>query len=99
MTYDFHADRRSLLRAGALAGTALAAGTLGAIAPLASSSHLNKDDIAILRLLSAIEQIESDLWQQYAELGGIQDSEIPGLPTGGNPEYTAALAPRSARQS
>ena len=32
-----------------------------------------------------------DLWQQYAELGGVQDNEIPGLPTGGNPLYTAAL--------
>ena len=44
-----------------------------------------------MRFLSAIEQIESDLWQQYAELGGVQDSEIPGLPTGGSKPYTDAL--------
>jgi Ferritin-like domain len=37
-----------------------------------------KGDIAILRFLSAAEIIESDLWVQYNELGGIQDSEVPG---------------------
>lgn len=30
-----------------------------------------RGDIAILRLLAAIELIEADLWQQYAELGGV----------------------------
>ncbi len=90
MTYDFHADRRRLLRAGALAGTALAAGTSGAIAQLATSSQPTQGDVAILRFLSAVEQIESDLWLQYAELGGTQDSELPGL-TGGNTPYTNAL--------
>ena len=29
------------------------------------------DDVAILRFLAAAEMIESDLWTQYAELGGI----------------------------
>jgi Ferritin-like domain len=46
-------------------------------------------DIDILRFLSALEIIESDLWQQYNELGGIQDSEVPG--GSGNPLYTAQL--------
>jgi hypothetical protein len=34
-------------------------------------------------LFSAIELIESDLWQQYNELGGVN---------GGNPAYMAALS-------
>jgi hypothetical protein len=81
------------LKTGAIAGTALAAGASGAIAQLADSSRPTKGDIAILRFLSAIEQIESDLWLQYAELGGVQDSEIPGLSTStkGNKPYTDAL--------
>jgi hypothetical protein len=33
---------------------------------------------ASLRFLAAVETLESDLWQQYNELGGIQDSEVPG---------------------
>jgi hypothetical protein len=33
--------------------------------------HLSGGDIAILRFLAAAELIETDLWQQYAELGGI----------------------------
>ena len=32
---------------------------------------LNNGDVAILRFLAAAEIIESDLWTQYAELGGI----------------------------
>ncbi|MDQ6868221.1 MAG: twin-arginine translocation signal domain-containing protein [Pseudomonadota bacterium] len=93
MTDGHHADRRSFLKTGAIAGTALAAGASGAIAQLADSSRPTKGDIAILRFLSAIEQIESDLWLQYAELGGVQDSEIPGLSTStkGNKPYTDAL--------
>jgi Ferritin-like domain len=85
------ADRRGFLRTGAIAGTALVAGASGAFAQEAGSSRPNKGDIAILRFLSALEQIESDLWLQYAELGGVQDSELPGLPTGGNVPYTKAL--------
>ena len=62
----------------------------------ASNRPLTKGDIAILRLLAAVELIESDLWLQYAELGGVQvfgpqGSELPGLPTGGSAPYTAAL--------
>src|ERR1700752_990510 len=49
-----------------------------------------KGDIAILRFLSALEQVETDLWQQYSELGGTQDNEVSGV-NGGNPLYTAAL--------
>src|ERR1700720_2359001 len=78
MTDQHHSDRRNFLRTGALAGTALAAVTSGAFAEEDGSHGPTKGDIAILRFLSAVEQIESDLWQQYNELGGIQDDEVPG---------------------
>ena len=53
-------------------------------------ASLTNGDIAILRFLSAAEIIETDLWQQYNELGGIQDSEVPG--GSGSPGYVAALS-------
>jgi Ferritin-like domain len=53
------------------------------------NGHLNKGDAAILRFLAAAEIIEADLWQQYNELAGIQDSEVPGGT--GSPAYTAAV--------
>jgi hypothetical protein len=51
---------------------------------------ITKGDIAILKFLQALEQIEADLWQQYSELGGTQDNEVSGV-NGGNPAYTQAL--------
>jgi rubrerythrin len=51
---------------------------------------VTKGDIAILTFLSALEQVEEDLWLQYSELGGTQDNEVSGL-NGGNSLYTAAL--------
>jgi hypothetical protein len=53
------------------------------------SGGLSHGDAAILRFLAAAEIIETGLWQQYNELGGIQDSEVPGGT--GSPQYTAAL--------
>jgi hypothetical protein len=95
MTGEHHADRRSFLKTGAITGTALVAGASAMVQQVVaeddSKRRPTEGDIAILRFLSAVEQIESDLWQQYAELGGVQDSEIPGLPTGGNTPYTNAL--------
>jgi hypothetical protein len=101
MTDEHHADRRSFLKTGAIAGTALVAGASVMAQQVAaetdaSNRPLTKGDIAILRLLAAVELIESDLWLQYAELGGVQvfgpqGSELPGLPTGGSAPYTAAL--------
>jgi hypothetical protein len=35
------------------------------------NGKLTKGDVAILRLLAAAEIIETDLWQQYNELGGV----------------------------
>src|SRR6185437_5917183 len=50
----------------------------------AKGGRLTNGDAAILRFLGAAEIIESDLWQQYNELAGIQDGEVPGGP-GANP--------------
>jgi hypothetical protein len=36
----------------------------------ADDKHLKKGDADILRFLAAAEIIETDLWQQYTELGG-----------------------------
>jgi hypothetical protein len=55
----------------------------------AESGHLSRGDAAILRFLAAAEILETDLWQQYNELGGIQDDEVPG--GSGSEPYTAAL--------
>src|SRR5256886_5241115 len=90
-------SRRSFLRKGLVAGGAGAIGagllanglSLPAFAEERNAS-LTQGDVAILRLLAAAEILESDLWQQYNELGGIQDSEVPG--GSGNSVYTAALS-------
>jgi hypothetical protein len=89
MTREYQAHRRHFLRASAVGGATLAAATTGAFAQLVDASRPTKGDVAILRFLSAVEQLEADLWQQYNELGGIQDSEEPS--GSGNPPYTAAL--------
>jgi Ferritin-like domain len=83
--------RRSFLVKGAAAGAAtIGAGRLLTDPPGAlASGGLTPGDAAILRFLAALETIETDAWQQYNELGGVQDSEIPG--GSGNPAYTAAL--------
>src|ERR1700730_11589966 len=74
---QIYSNRRSFLKKGALAGAAtVGAGLLGAGKAAfgqSSSGSLNKGDAAILRFLAAAELIESDLWVQYAELGGIGD--------------------------
>ncbi|HEX8918979.1 MAG TPA: ferritin-like domain-containing protein [Chloroflexota bacterium] len=73
--------------AGAI-GAGLVASGLPAVTAEASGG-LTPGDAAILRFLAAAEILETDAWQQYNELGGIQDSEVPG--GSGNPAYTAAL--------
>jgi len=93
MTDEYHADRRSFLRTGAIAGSALVVGASAMAQQIAnaatSNAPLTKGDIDILTFLAVAEILESDLWEQYNELGGIQDSEEPG--GSGNPAYTAAL--------
>ena len=78
------ANRRSFIKKGiaTAAGATVGTGLLTDISPaIAKDGGLNKGDAAILRFLSAVEQIEQDLWLQYAELGGVQTtpSELPGL--------------------
>jgi hypothetical protein len=89
-------SRRSFLLKGAAVGVAsLGAGGLllepaEALAKPRPKGGLTKGDVAILRFLAAAELIETDLWQQYNELAGIQDSEVPG--GSGNPDYAEAVA-------
>jgi hypothetical protein len=96
MTDEHHSDRRSFLKTGAITGTALVAGASAMVQQVVAEDDaddlnrgLTKGDVAILRFLAAVEILETDLWQQYNELGGIQDSEVPG--GSGSAAYTAAL--------
>jgi len=72
--------RRSFLRrlglgAALLApGAALLSGSGKALAANGSQT-LTPGDVAILKLLAAAELIETDLWQQYNELGGVDSPE------------------------
>ncbi len=99
------ASRRSLLKGlavGAGAGT-IGAGLLNTGVLNHTLAHaqgtspaLTEGDVAILRFLSALEILETDLWQQYNELGGIQDHEVIDgeVVSGGSGSaaYTAALS-------
>src|SRR5271155_4230097 len=71
-------DRRSFMKGGLLAGGAavVGAGLLsnGAFAQTKKGGPLNPGDVAILQFLAAAELIETDLWIQYAELGGIGEN-------------------------
>ena len=81
-------NRRAFL-AGAGA-TALGATLFGTLPTAAASDALTTGDEAILRFPAALEILEADFWQQYNELGGVQDSEVPGGT--GNSAYTAAIS-------
>jgi hypothetical protein len=93
------AGHRSLGRRKFLRGGLAAAGAVSVGATVLTSQHkalalghgggLPRGDAAILRFLAAAELIESDLWQQYNELAGIQDREVPG--GSGSPAFTAAV--------
>ncbi len=94
-------SRRSFLKKGlaVAAAGAIGAGVLGGLPTLAKmeparirqtgSARITPGDAAILRMLAAAEILETDFWRQYNELGGIQDSEVPG--GSGSAAYTAAL--------
>jgi hypothetical protein len=107
-------QRRSFLKGIGVAGATLTASALLNTEVKAqtssSSGKITKGDAAILRFLAAAEIIESDLWLQYQEFGGIQDDEvstlasklIPGYPakaTGGNPLYIKDLVPLDSDMS
>jgi hypothetical protein len=96
--------RRSILKGMGIAGVALSTGALFRSDLFAEekSGSLTSGDAAILRFLAAAEILESDLWLQYTELGGTQDTEVPALAsqlipgypntvTGGSTLYTLAL--------
>jgi len=95
------ASRRSFLKTGLAAGSAaVGAGILASGSSLFAEDlddegddgggQLTRGDASILRFLAAAEILESDLWEQYWELGGVQDNEFAKA-TGGNPLYTDAL--------
>jgi hypothetical protein len=64
--------RRSLLKGLAIAGGVVSAATMRpSISKAQQSQRATPGDVAVLRLLAAAELIEADLWQQYAELGGV----------------------------
>src|SRR5215831_11243290 len=81
-------SRRSFLQTGLTAGAATAAAGL-LVNKAKADGGLTAGDGAILRFLAAAEILETDAWQQYNELGGVQDGEVPGGT--GNALYTAAL--------
>jgi len=95
-------DRRSFMKTGLLAGGAaavgaglLANGTSARAQERESRGRLNPGDAAILRFLAAAELIESDLWTQYAELGGIGNNppiEVDPTPNPPLNAYQMALS-------
>jgi hypothetical protein len=91
-------NRRSFMKNGltaagvATVGAGLLADASSVLAqerPEEHSGRLTPGDAAMLRFAAAAEILETDFWVQYNELGGIQDSEVPG--GSGNRAYTAAL--------
>ncbi|HLY20062.1 MAG TPA: ferritin-like domain-containing protein [Bryobacteraceae bacterium] len=68
------ANRRSFMKLGlAVGGAAMGSRLLAGSIPTLAGSPLSSGDTAILRFLAAAELIEADLWQQYAELGGVTE--------------------------
>src|SRR5579872_13024 len=100
-------QRRSFLKGSVFgAGSAILSAALLPQGLAAADFHdgdgvpVTKGDIAILRFLSALEQVEADLWVQYAELGGATnqglspiDLELDGraILTGLASDYITAL--------
>src|SRR3984893_8002944 len=95
--------RRSFLKGLGIASAALSAeillATEGTAQTSSSTGKLSKGDVALLQFAAWAEIVESDLWTQYAELGGVrhsgsgsaQSSEEFQKFIGGNPAYTLAL--------
>jgi hypothetical protein len=92
-------NRRSFLKRGTFAAGAATVGASLFERGIYASDHgededrsgrLTRGDAALLRFAAAAEILETDFWVQYNELGGVQDSEVPG--GSGNVAYTNALA-------
>src|SRR6266436_3178204 len=81
-TFNGSRNRRSFLKRGMVAGAATIGAAMLPASPVAFAGEeddhrpITKGDIAILTFLSALEQVEADLWIQYAELGG-PTSKVP----------------------
>jgi hypothetical protein len=88
------ANRRAFIKKSLLAGTAtMGAGLIASkSAPGQAFRSPSTGDIAILRFLAAVELIEADLWQQYAELGGLTPGQLPV-------ETTATFTPMNSYQA
>jgi ferritin-like protein len=71
-------NRRSFLRSGLAAGAAVTSASVLGESKLfaAGTGTLPKGDVAILKFVAAAELIETDLWTQYAELGGVTTSAL-----------------------
>src|SRR5271155_1520184 len=71
--------RRSFLKGVGMAGAALTGGSLLAVASETAQTKgiITSGDVALLRFVAAAELIEADLWQQYAELGGLTPGQLP----------------------
>src|ERR1700719_2301083 len=98
-------NRRSFLKNGMVAAGAMTAG-VGLVSGSAAFAEdddragITKGDIAILTFLSALEQVEADLWIQYAELGGATNQGLSPIDlvqngkkivTGLSPAYITGL--------
>ena len=96
--------RRAFLKGLGVTGAALLPASALLVSRAQAQSNnggtLTQGDAAILRFLAAAEIIESDLWEQYWELGGTQQKDFASTdpatgkaptPTGGNKAYTTAL--------
>jgi len=92
--------RRAFMQGLGAAGAATA--FAGTAVKADEDRRISKGDAALLRFAAAAEIIESDIWLQYAELGGIQSDELstlasklipgyPAKPTGGNAPYISDL--------
>jgi len=88
-------NRRSFLKTGMVAGAATIGTAMLPVSPVAFAGEENdqapitKGDIAILTFLSALEQVEADLWIQYAELGGATNQGLSPIDL----PFTGGLAP------
>jgi len=83
-----NANRRSFLKNGMIAVGAVTASTgllTGGVSAFGQEGKeegddLSRGDAAILQLLLAAEIIETDLWQQYRELGGVEATNSVSQP-------------------
>jgi Ferritin-like domain len=83
-------SRRSFLgKSLAVGAGTIGAGLLANVPTAKASGGLTAGDAALLRFPAALELIEADFWIQYNELGGVQDSEVPGGT--GNDAYREAI--------